>query len=403
MVYDSIIAIYHFGMRIASNFNPKAALWIQGRIGILERIEREVKLTEAKTVWIHCASLGEFEMVRPIIDRLNTSNRPPRIVLTFFSPSGYEVRKTYAGVAHVLYLPQEGKANAIRFIEAIRPDVAIFVKYDLWWHYLNTAKNFGSNLILISAQFSSRHYFFKWYGNHGRKCLAAFHHIFVVDDNSKALLQQIGITTVKVCGDTRYDRVMEIASQWKSLPSVDDFKGDRKLIVCGSTWQKDEEVLKPNIAENPTIKWIIAPHEVDEPNMLRLESLFPNSVRFSHYSNQNTNVILVDSIGVLNQIYGAADLAYVGGAFDSGLHNILEATAFGVPVIFGPNYSRFADANIMIEEGLAFSVSDSEGLKNTLSLLLTQTKKKEALLAFMTKRTGAKKSILAYLETALSE
>ena len=403
MVYDCIIAIYHFGMRIASNFNPKATLWIKGRIGVLERIEREVKFTDAKTVWIHCASLGEFEMARPIIDGLNTSNRPPRIVLTFFSPSGYEVRKTYAGVAYVFYLPQEGKVNAIRFIAAIRPDVAIFVKYDLWWHYLNAAKNFGSNLILISAQFSSNHYFFKWFGGHGRKCLAAFNHIFVVDDNSKALLQEIGITSVEVCGDTRYDRVMEIASQWKNLPVVDDFKGDRNLIVCGSTWPKDEEVLKPSIVENSTIQWIIAPHEVDEANLMRLERLFPHSVRFSRYSNQNTNVILVDSIGVLNQIYGAADLAYVGGAFDSGLHNILEAIAFGVPVVFGPNYSRFTDAKVMIDEGLAFSVSDSEGLKNTLSLLLAQTNKKESLLGFITQRTGAKKSILAYLETTLSK
>ncbi len=403
MVYDCIIAIYHFGMRIASNFSPKAALWIQGRIGVLERIEHEVKLTDAKTVWIHCASLGEFEMARPIIDGLNTSNRPPQIVLTFFSPSGYEIRKTYAGVAHVFYLPQEGKANAIRFIEAIRPDVAIFVKYDLWWHYLNAAMNFGSNLILISAQFSSNHYFFKWFGGHGRKCLAAFNHIFVVDDNSKTLLQKIGITTVEVCGDTRYDRVMEIASNWKPIPEIAQFKANVKLIVCGSTWPDDEAVLAQCIAHIPNAKWVIAPHDVHKTNIQRLERLFPNAIRFSNYSNQKTNVLLVDSIGILAQLYGHADAAYVGGGFGSGLHNILEAAAYGIPVIFGPDHGRFADAEIMVYERMAISISNTYDLHSAVLDVLRSDLPDQDILAFMTKRTGAKKSILAYLETTLSK
>jgi len=402
VVYDSIIAIYHLGLRIAANFHPKAKLWVDGRKGLLTKIASEVGHFDGKTVWVHCASLGEFEMVRPIIDSLKS--RPtdvPRIILTFYSPSGHEVRKNYSGVDHVFYLPYESKENARRFIAAIRPHVVVFVKYDLWFHFLNAAQEKGSHLILISAQFAPHQYFFRWFGAHGRKCLAAFHHIFVVDDASRKLLRSINISAVTACGDTRYDRVMDVAANWKPIPEVAEFKASTKLIVCGSTWPDDEAVLVQCIAHIPNAKWVIAPHEVHEANTQRLERIFPNAVRFSNYSNQETNVLLVDSIGILAQLYGHADVAYVGGGFGSGLHNILEATAFGIPVIFGPDHGRFADAGIMVNEGLAYSINTAEGLRSAMVNALTTDCPGPAILAFMNSRTGARRAILEYLDDQL--
>jgi len=402
VVYDSIIAVYHLGLRIAANFHPKAKLWIDGRRGLLPKIESEIVPFQGKTVWVHCASLGEFEMARPIIEALK--NRPtdvPRIILTFFSPSGHEVRKGYKGVDHVYYLPYESKENARRFITAIRPDVVVFVKYDLWFHFLNAAREKGAHLILISAQFVPHQYFFRWFGAHGRKCLAAFHHIFVVDDASRKLLNSIDISAATNCGDTRYDRVMEVAAHWKPIPEITQFKANAKLIVCGSTWPDDEAVLAQCIAHIPNAKWVIAPHETHEANILRLERLFPNAVRFSNYSNQETNVLLVDSIGILAQLYGHADAAYVGGGFGSGLHNILEAAAYGIPVIFGPDHGRFADAEIMVNEGLAYSINTAENLQSTMVNALATDCPDSSILAFMNSRTGAKRAILDHLNPLL--
>lgn len=402
MVYQSIIAIYHLGLRIAANFHPKAKLWVDGRKDLLAQIESEVLPFDGKTVWVHCASLGEFEMARPIIEALKS--RPanvPRIILTFFSPSGFEVRKNYPGVDHVFYLPFEGKENASRFVSAIRPEVTVFVKYDLWFHFLNAAKASGSSLILISAQFSPKHYFFKWFGSHGRSCLALFNHIFVVDATSQKLLSAINVAAVTVCGDTRYDRVMDVAANWQPIAEIMHFKADAKLILCGSTWPEDEAVLAQCISLFPNFKWVVAPHEVHEENILRLERIFPQAVRFSNYSNQEAHVLLVDSIGILGQLYGHADAAYVGGGFGSGLHNILEATAYGIPVIFGPNHGRFADAGVMVKQGIAFSINDADGLTASLKALLHKDERRNAILAFMHERTGAKRAILGYLEPLL--
>lgn len=397
MLYDLAIVIYHTALRIAAVWHPKAQLWVNGREALLDRIEREVKPHQGRTVWVHCASLGEFEMARPIMEELKAGPKPPRIVLTFFSPSGYEIRMDYAGADHVFYLPIDRKANAQRFMTAVRPDVAVFVKYDLWWHLLKAAKAHGAQLVLISAVFAQRQHFFQWYGGHGRRCLRLFDRIFTVDDDSVQLLQDIGISHAESVGDTRYDRVMEVAANWSGFPAIDRFKGDAKLVVCGSTWVEDETVICKAKAQFPDAKWMVAPHEVSDANIKRIERMFPSAVRFSGYTDQQTDILIVDSIGVLNRLYGHADAAYIGGGFGRVLHNILEATAYGIPVIFGPDHASFPDAGRMTEQKLAFGINNEKELTVALRRCLDGAVDKEQMLAFMRQRTGAKEAVLRFI------
>ncbi len=396
-MYDLLISAYHLALRIAAVRNAKARLWVDGRQGLLERVEREVAAHDGPTAWVHCASLGEFEMARPIMERIRGLGRGHRIVLTFFSPSGYELRKSFSGADHVFYLPLDTEVNAQRFVKAIRPDVVIFVKYDLWRYFLQAAKDFGARLFLISAVFERRQYFFKWYGGHGRACLALFDRIFTVDDASVQLLNGIGIKNAEACGDTRYDRVMALARTWEPIPEVVGFKGDEQLVVCGSTWPEDEAALRATVGKLERLRWVLAPHEVDEANLKRIEGVFPEAVRLSRYRGQSATVLLVDSIGLLGRLYGHADVAYVGGAFGRRLHNILEATAYGVPVVFGPDYSCFPDAGQMVRFGLATSVADAPQLTAALRHRLADTFEKEVLLDFMRQRTGATEVILSQL------
>jgi 3-deoxy-D-manno-octulosonic-acid transferase len=397
LLYHLAITIYHTALRIAALWHPKAQLWVNGRKGLLDRIEREVRSHQGRTVWVNCASLGEFEMARPIMEEMKAGPNPPRIVLTFFSPSGYEIRKDYAGADHVFYLPLDREANAQRFMAAVQPDVAVFVKYDLWWHFLKAAKAHGAQLVLISAVFAQRQHFFKWYGGHGRRCLRLFDRIFTVDDDSVKLLREIGIDHAESVGDTRYDRVMEVAAHWSGFPSIERFKGESKLVVCGSTWVEDEVVIRKAMAQFPDVKWIMAPHEVGDANIKRMERMFPSAERFSGYTDQQTNMLIVDSIGVLNRLYGHGDVAYVGGGFGRVLHNILEATAYGIPVIFGPDHASFPDAGRMARQGLVFSIRDAEGLSVALRRCLDAGVKQEEILGFMRQRTGAKEAVLRFL------
>jgi 3-deoxy-D-manno-octulosonic-acid transferase len=396
--YNIGVRFYYFGVVIASSFSAKAKLWLLGRENLLQKIEQEVSGFSEQTIWVHCASLGEFEMVRPIIEGLKQVDSKLRIILTFYSPSGYEVRKNYDMADHVFYLPLDTRENASRFIKAIKPNKTIFVKYDLWFNYLNAAKGFGSKLILISAQFRPSQPYFKFYGGVGRDALKLFDQIFLVDSGSEKLMQEIGIENTTVCGDTRYDRVMEIVKIAEPFAEIERFKGDGKLVVCGSTWPEDERNLASLINKRGNTKWIIAPHEVGESNIMRLEKRFPDSVRLSNGSFTEANVIIVDSVGQLNKLYRFADVAYVGGGFKSGLHNILEATAYGVPTVFGPNHSRFLDAGEMASKGLAFSVLNESDLQAKITNLLEmdQSQFHSKVLEFMNVRTGATKAILEY-------
>lgn len=399
--YNIGVQLYGFGIRIVALFNPKAAKWKNGRIGLLQRIEQEIASFAGKTVWVHCASLGEFEMARPIIEGIKKEENKTRIILTFFSPSGFEVRKDYALADHVFYLPLDTAHNARRFIAAVSPSTVVFVKYDIWYHHLNEANKIGAKMILISAQFRSTQQYFKFYGGIGRKALQLFDRIFLVDKNSERLAFEIDLKNTQVCGDTRYDRVMEIAKASNRIAAIEEFKGESKLVVCGSTWPEDEKVLKESLNKYPTVKWVIAPHEVGEQNIQRLAKLFANAIRFSALKGSAAKVCIVDSIGQLSKLYKYADVAYVGGAFGKLPHNILEATAYGVPTIFGPNYMRFPDAAEMVEKEICFNVRNQEELNARLDQLLNrdQTNLRSDIRDFMQSRTGASAAVMKYLNT----
>lgn len=398
LFYNIGIRLYALGIRVAALFNPKAKKWLDGRNGLLEKIERETASFSGETLWVHCASLGEFEMARPIMEQLKGADYKLRIVLTFFSPSGYEVRKNYPIADHVFYLPLDTPSNARRFVQVIKPSKVIFVKYDLWFHHLNEAKKFGATLMLISATFRPSQQYFKFYGSVGSKALQLFDRIFLVDADSEKLIHSIGIKNTTVCGDTRYDRVMEIAASAESNAIIEAFNGDSKLIICGSTWKEDEEVLLDAITNLKDVKWIVAPHEVGEENIQRLHRRFPDSIRYSQYQESDARILIIDSIGLLNKLYRYADVAYIGGGFRTGLHNVFEATAFGVPTVFGPDTSRFPDATEMAQKGLAFRIQDESELNSILTDLLSQDQSQlsSRIKDFMASRTGATTAILEY-------
>jgi 3-deoxy-D-manno-octulosonic-acid transferase len=398
LFYNIGIRLYGLVIRVAALFNPKAKKWVDGREDLLLKIEQEVDLFSGETIWVHCASLGEFEMARPIIERLKEADANLRIVLTFFSPSGFEVRKNYLGADHVFYLSLDTVSNAKRFVNIVKPSKVIFVKYDLWFHHLNEAKELGSKLLLISASFHKGQSYFRFYGSIGRKTLKLFDRIFLVDNGSKRLLDELGITNNTVCGDTRYDRVMEIAQKAEVVPSIEEFKAQYKLVICGSTWPEDERLLTKCIDHFPNTKWVIAPHEIGEQNLQRLEKMLPPSARLSNGNIGSVNVMIVDSIGQLNKMYKYADAAYIGGGFKTGLHNILEATAFGVPAVFGPDSSRFPDASEMAAKGLAFSIGHESELRSVLEQLISkdQSELRSSIAAFMQSRVGATRAILEY-------
>lgn len=402
LLYNIGIQLYDLSVNIAAFFNPKAMKWVSGRIGLLDRIENKLSDFQGETVWVHCASLGEFEMARPIMEGIRDAQPATRIVLTFFSPSGYEIRKEYEVADHVFYLPVDTRSNALKFIGILRPDIVIFVKYDLWFHYLEEAKNAGAELLLISAQFRREQQYFKFYGGIGRRALKLFDRIFLVDGNSKELLHSIGIRTGIVCGDTRYDRAMQVAGSVEQNTKIERLKGSSKLIVCGSTRKEDELLLAEAVKKLPDVKWAIAPHEVDEENIERLENLFKDTVRYSQVENPTKpQIMVIDGVGLLNKLYRYADVAYVGGGFKKGgLHNILEATAFGVPTVFGPDKTRFPDAKDMVKGKLAFSIGDQQELNDRFTELLynDQSDLKEQILSFMKRRIGATSAILSYLK-----
>lgn len=398
LFYNIGIRLYGLGVRIASLFNPKAKKWIDGRNNLIGKIEKETASFSGETLWVHCASLGEFEMARPIMEQLKTVDSNLRIVLTFFSSSGYEIRKNYKVADHVFYLPPDTSSNAKRFIQAIKPRKVIFVKYDLWFHHLKAAKDVEAKLMLISASFRPDQVYFKPYGTVGRKSLELFDRIFLVDADSEKLLHRIGIRNTTVCGDTRYDRVMKVAATIEGDEIIEAFKGDSRLIICGSTWKEDEEVLRDSINNLEGVKWVIAPHEVGEENIQRLVKMFPDSIRYSQYQESDARILIIDSIGLLSKLYRYADVAYVGGGFRTGLHNVFEATAFGVPTVFGPDTSRFPDAAEMAQKGLAFRIQNQSELRSQLSELLVQDQSnlRSEIKSFMTSRTGATRTILEY-------
>lgn len=382
-LYTLTIRIYYFSILIASLFSKKAKSWIAGRKNIFNEIGAKIK-GEGALIWIHCASLGEFEQGRPLIEKFKSQNSKVKILLTFFSPSGYEVRKNYELADHVFYLPLDTPANAEKFIQLIKPTAAIFIKYEFWYNYLNELKSRNIPLYLVSGVFRMDQVFFGLTGAWFRKQLNAFTHFFVQDEHSEKLLTGIGFKNVSVSGDTRFDRVSEIAKEVKSFPIVEKFKGNSKIFIVGSSWEEDEKIIKDSGLGIKDLKLIIAPHEINEKHISSIEERFSakggpasgwkelKTIRYSKATVENVseaNVLIIDNIGMLASLYRYGEIAYVGGGFGDGIHSILEAAVYGIPVIFGPRYEKFNEARELIEQGGGFCVNDSNELKNTLSFL----------------------------------
>lgn len=367
-------------MPIAALFNPKARKWVQGRKNIFDRLAKATAGHQS-IIWIHCASLGEFEQGRPLLEKLKShpSFSGAKILLTFFSPSGYEIRKDYKGADWVFYLPMDGPRNAKRFLEIINPSLVIFVKYEFWYYYLKKIKYREIPLILVSALFWKEMSFFKWYGAMQRKMLSRFDHLFVQDQISKQLLDDIGLSPItSISGDTRFDRVIDIAESAKPLPLIEQFIQGNKTIIAGSTWPEDEEVLKQSLdrINDPSLKLIMAPHEISEKHLVSITEMFPGSVRYSQLAGSTieSTVLIIDNIGLLSRLYKYATITYIGGGFGKGIHNTLEAAVYARPVIFGPVFHKFKEAADLIKQGGAFTISDADDSIKIISQLLSDKK-----------------------------
>lgn len=404
LLYTIFIHIYSFAIHVASLFNTKARLWVSGRKDILEKIAADFShpksISKNFTVWIHCASLGEFEQGRPVIEKLKNTRKDIKIVLTFFSPSGYEVRKNYKEADYIYYLPADITANASTFVSLIKPDVAIFVKYEFWFNYLSELEKQHIPTYLICGIFRKQQHFFKGYGLWFRKHLSAFTHFYLQDETSERLLHSIGYKNTTIAGDTRFDRVMEIASQAKPNDIAEKFSSNKKTIVAGSTWQEDIMVLSQFQFKEEGYKLIVAPHEVSETNIQSVIKQFENLrvVRYSKANNiQEADILIIDNIGMLSSLYRYGCIAYIGGGFGKGIHNILEAATFGLPVIFGTNYHKFNEAKELIGKGGAFSIASADDLKKILAKLSDSNSLQAASVIskdYVNTRTGATDKIL---------
>ena len=367
LLYNIGIGIYTGGINLAACCNPKARLWRDGRKGLLYHIEERMAGVEGRKVWIHAASLGEFEQARPIIERIKSEMPNTVIIVTFFSPSGYEIRKNYPLADFVFYLPSDTVSHARRFLDAVRPDIAIFIKYEFWLNYLNELRQRKIPTYLVSAIFRTTQVHFKPWGTLWRDALEYYNSIFVQDKASESLLHSAGYHSAIIAGDTRFDRVAEIARNAKRIPVIERFAMGAPLFVAGSTWGRDEELLIELINAHPDIRFIIAPHEMDEARMRRLErEIEGGAVRYTRANESNdfssVRVMILDTIGLLSSAYSYARWAYIGGGFGVGIHNTLEAATFGLPIAFGPNYHKFREACDMIERGAATSITTASEL-----------------------------------------
>lgn len=370
-MYELIISLYTLGVGVASLFNPKARkMWKGGREAF--RVLRDKVDSSSRYVWFHAASLGEFEQGRPIMERLRAEHPEYKILLTFFSPSGYEVRKNYEGADIVCYLPLDTYFGARRFLSLVHPEVAFFIKYEFWWNYLHILKRRGVPVYSVSSIFREGQVFFRWYGRTYSNVLKCFTRFFVQNDESRRLLATLGITDVDVTGDTRFDRVLEIKRQAKHLPLVEAFSRDHKVFVAGSSWPPDEDIFINYFNEHRDWKLIIAPHVIGDDHISQiLGKLRRTAVRYTEAtedSARRADCLIIDCFGLLSSIYGYGDVAYVGGGFGVGIHNVLEAAVWGMPVIFGPNNKRFQEAQDLLAAGGGLEIdsySQFEAVMNT--------------------------------------
>ncbi len=405
-LYNLSINLYYLLIKIYQHFNPKARLWIEGRKNIFEKISKEVD-PNLPSIWFHFASLGEFEQGRPVLEQVRHSYPGYKLIVTFFSPSGYELSKNYKNADHIFYLPLDTKQNTVKFLQLIDPTLAFFTKYEFWFHYFNELHKRRIPIIVISAIFRRSQPFFKWYGALNRKILGFVDHFFVQDENSKNLLNKINLTNVTVSGDTRFDRVTENAKNPATFDKVKAFCADSKIFVAGSTWPDDEKLICNLFQQFPEWKFIIAPHEIREEKITSLLEMAVNTsiVRYSEVGiDCNFQVLVIDNIGMLSALYQYADVSYIGGGFGVGIHNTLEAAAFGVPVIFGPNYQKFREAKALINLGAGITVSNATELNSVMHTLkddLTRKHLGDIARQYVSQEKGATETIMKYIENLI--
>lgn len=406
--YKLFISFYSFGAFILSFFNEKAKRWVEGRKNIFEKISASLQQNSSPLIWFHCASLGEFEQGRPVMEKLKNLYPSYKILLTFFSPSGYEVRKNYEHADFVFYLPVDTKKNAEQFLDITKPSLIIFIKYEFWNFYLNEARQRNIHLLLASAIFRKDQPFFKWYGSFYRNILHNFTHVFVQDSDSLSLLKSINFNNASISGDTRFDRVTAIANHFKRIHIIERFCGSYKVIVAGSTWIEDDEELDHFVNKNKHLRFIIAPHDISKDRLTESLHLYKNSVLFSDYviapeKYSSSNTLIINNIGMLNKLYAYATVCYIGGAFgEDGVHNVLEAAVYDKPVVFGPVYDKYLEAVELIEAGGAFSITNALELENQLNVLLNDTSlynnSAKAAGDYVKNKTGATEKIITYIQ-----
>jgi 3-deoxy-D-manno-octulosonic-acid transferase len=373
IVYNIGIRAYYLLVLLFSIFNQKAKFWISGRKKWREKYK--VKPTTSK-VWFHFASLGEFEQGKPLLQYFKNNYPAKEIIITFYSPSGYEVRKNTNLADYILYLPLDTPKNAKEFLDIFKPEIAFFNKYEYWYHFFKETRNQQIPLYITSAIFREKQIFFKFYGKFFREILSYVTRFYVQDQNSAQLLKSIGFNNYTITGDTRFDSVSQIAKNKKDFPEILKFKQENNLFIGGSTWPEDEELIAKFIKSYPSNwKFIFAPHEISENKLAALEGLLnQKSIRYSkiddHTDIAALKILIIDNIGLLSSLYAYADIAFIGGGFGSGIHNTLEAAAWGLPVIFGPNYQKFDEAKSLIEKKAGFGISNFEELEQVLTNLI---------------------------------
>lgn len=402
-IYDCFLGLYKLAAHVLSLRNAKAKNWVAAQRNWAEPL---IQIKPSKTtVWMHCASLGEYEQGRPVLEALKAKNPQLQIVLSFFSPSGYNAIKNTSLADVICYLPLDSKKNAHAFLQKVKPNLVLWVKYEFWHYYLTAIKAGKIPALLISSKFRKGHFFFKRYGSFGLNMLQNFSHIFVQDENSLQLLEKANIQHASIGGDTRFDRVVAIANQFTPLPMVEKFCGDAQVVVAGSTWLEDDEELYHYTKANPHIKFIIAPHEIDEVSIKEVLMVYANATLYSDYVKNHQakgNVLIINNIGMLSRLYYYADVTYIGGGLGGdGVHNVLEAAVYKKPIIHGTEYSKYKEACDLVDLGAAFPIEDALELESTINELLKDNalyeKASNAASNYVQQHQGASGKVVDYI------
>lgn len=409
--YHLFLLVYKAGIHVVSLGNRKAKLWISGRKNVFENLRTTVSVfNNEKIIWMHCASLGEFEQGRPVLQKIKEQHSNVQIVISFFSPSGFEIVKQNKDFPNIFYLPMDSKIHAKKWMDILKPDLVLWVKYEYWYFYLEEIKKRKIPLLMVSGVYHGNQIFFKWYGGFYRKMLAPFTHFFVQNETSKEKLKELIETEkITVSGDTRCDRVINIASNFVEVPGIAEFCGDKKVIVAGSTWEEDEAEWTHFVRTHPKLRFIFAPHEIDEENLNDVQKEFEGSLFYSDWMNHreelkkmDLNCLIIDNIGTLSRLYKYATITYVGGGFGyDGLHNILEAAVYGKPVIFGPEFYKNFEAQEMIDCSGAISIGNVIELEKVMNSLLENEaevqSRGEAAKTYVYRNAGASDKIISFI------